>query len=143
MAETESNEAFVRRYFEEVWNRRNDAAIDAMMSADCVAYGLPDPDAVLRGRQEFRIVHAMFCGAFPDLHIAVEDVIAAGDRVAARWVATGTHQGNHLGFPATGISTSLTGATIGVVRNGQIVEAWNMMDMGRLFETLRGVPSRF
>ena len=143
MSQAERNEEFVRRYFEEVWNRRNDEAIDAMMSADCVLYVLPDPDAVLRGTDQFRMVQRMFTGAFPDLHIAIEDVIAAGDRVAARWRATGTHLGNQLGFPATGKQTTLDGATIGVIRDGKICEAWNMMDMGHLYETLRGEGARF
>lgn len=143
MQQMQDNEQFVRQFFEQVWNRKNDAAIDRMLASDCVAYGLPDPDAVLRGRAAFRAVHRSFCGAFPDLHITVEDVIAAGDRVAARWRATGTHLGDHLGFPATGKNTALDGATIGVIRNGQIAEAWNMMDMGHLYESLRPDQSRY
>lgn len=82
MAEPESAEQFVRRFFEHVWNRRSHDAIDEMLSSDCKAYGLPDPDVTLCGREEFRAVHRMFCGAFPDLQIKVQDVIAAGDRVA-------------------------------------------------------------
>jgi steroid delta-isomerase-like uncharacterized protein len=143
MSQAKANEQFLRQFFEEVWNNRNDGAIDAMLSPDCVAYGLPDPDAVLRGPDEFRTLHRSFCGAFPDLHITVEDVIAAGDRVAARWRATGTHLGDHLGFPATGKKAILDGASIGVIRDGRLKEAWNMMDMGHLFETLRSDSSRF
>lgn len=143
MEQAEANEQFVRRFFEEVWNKKDHGAIDLMLAPDCVAYGLPDPDAVLRGVEEFRAVHRSFCGAFPDLYIALEDVIAAGDRVAARWRATGTHLGDHLGFPATGKKTALDGATIGVIRDGRIHEAWNMMDMGHLFETLRSDNSRY
>ena len=143
MQQVQDNEQFVRQFFEEVWNQKRDRAIDLMLAPDCIAYGLPDPDAVLRGTEEFRAVHRSFCGAFPDLYITVEDVIAAGDRVAARWRATGTHLGDHLGFPATGKQTGLNGATIGVIRNGRICEAWNMMDMGHLFESLRSDNSRY
>lgn len=143
MPQVEVNEQFVRQFFEEVWNRKNDDAIDSMLTPDCIVYGLPDPDVVLRGTGEFRAVHRSFCGAFPDLQITVEDVIAAGDRVAARWRATGTHLGNDLGFPATGKLTVLDGATIGVIRDGRICEAWNMMDMGHLFESLRSDHSRY
>ncbi|HEY2861215.1 MAG TPA: ester cyclase [Terracidiphilus sp.] len=133
----------MRQFFEEVCNRKSEAAIDRMLAPDCIAYGLPDPDAVLRGTEEFRAFHRSFCGAFPDLYVTVEDVIAAGDRVAARWRATATHLGDHLGFPATGKKTCLDGATIGVIRNGRIAEAWNMMDMGYLFESLRSEKSRY
>ena len=138
-----ANEDLVRRWFEEVWNRQNTSAIDEMLAPDCVAYGLPDPDAVLRGPEAFKQVHAAFCDAFPDIQIEVNDVIAAGDRVAARWRATGTHSGEGLGFTPTGKRIVLDGATIVVIRDGRMQEGWNMMDMGHLFSTLRGDGSRF
>lgn len=143
MPDLQANEQLLRRWFEEVWNKKREQAIDEMLTEDCVAYGLPDPDAVLRGPGQFKVLHRNFCGAFPDLHITVEDVIASGDRVAARWRATGTHLGAHLGFPPTGKKVSLDGASIGVVRDGRIREAWNMMDMGHFFESLRGDGARF
>jgi len=140
MSQVEANEQLLRRWFEEVWNQKNAAAIDEMMAPDCIAYGLPDPDAILRGPESFKELHRSFCGAFPDIQISVLDVIAAGDRVAARWRATGTHLGDHLGFPATGRQMILDGATIGIVRDGLLREGWNMMDMGHLFESLRSEP---
>ncbi len=143
MSEAQANEQLIRRWFEEVWNRKQETAIDEMLAEDCVAYGLPDPDAVVRGPEQFKRFHRGFCGAFPDLQITVEDVIASGDRVAARWRATGTHLGDHLGFPATGKKVQLDGVTIGVIRDGKIKEGWNMMDMGHFFESLRGDGARF
>jgi steroid delta-isomerase-like uncharacterized protein len=143
MSDSHANEQLLRRWFEEVWNKKREEAIEEMLSEDCVAYGLPDPDAVLRGPEQFKALHRSFCGAFPDLHITVEDVIASGDRAAARWRATGTHLGPDLGFPATGKKVTLDGASIGVIRDGRIREGWNMMDTGHLFESLRGDGARF
>jgi len=31
--------------------------------------------------------------AFPDLHFSVENLIAEGDEVVARWISQGTHKG--------------------------------------------------
>ncbi|HWG19930.1 MAG TPA: ester cyclase [Terracidiphilus sp.] len=138
-----ANELLLRRLFEEVWNQKNGAAIEEIFATGCVIYGLPDPDAVLRGPEQFRAVFQAFIHAFPDVHITIQDVIAAGDRVAVRWSAIGTHLGPELGFAPTGKRVPLDGATIGVVRDGRISEAWNMMDMGHLFEALRGDSSRF
>jgi steroid delta-isomerase-like uncharacterized protein len=143
LSQGQANEDLVRRWFEEVWNRQNASAIDEILTPDCVAYGLPDPDAVLRGPEAFKQVHAEFCDAFPDIQIEVNDVIAAGDRVAARWRATGTHSGDGLGFAPTGKRIVLDGATIVVIRDGRMQEGWNMMDMGHLFCSLRGDGSRF
>lgn len=137
-----ANEQLLRRFFELVWNEKNEAAIDEMVTADSVCYGLPDPDAIARGPEGLKDLQRAFCGAFPDLHLTLEDVIAAGDRVAARWRATGTHLGNHLGFPPSGKQAVLSGATICVVRDGKLCESWNLMDMGHLFEFLRSDSSR-
>jgi steroid delta-isomerase-like uncharacterized protein len=142
VSEVEANKQLLRRFFEEVWNQKKAAAIDEFLAPDCIAYGLPDPDAILRGPAAFKQVHQVFVGAFPDIHIDVLDLIAAGDRIAARWRSIGTHLGDHLGFPATGKVVTLDGATIAVIRNGQMQEGWNMMDMGHLFESLRSGPQR-
>ena len=142
MSEMEANERLVHRFFDEVWNSKNEAAVDEMLAPDCVAYALPDPDAVLRGPDEFKAVYRMFVGAFPDVRITIEDVIAAGDRFAVRWSTLGTHLGPHLGFPPTGKAISLNGATIGVIRGGRIAQVWNMTDMGHLFDSIRPEPRR-
>jgi steroid delta-isomerase-like uncharacterized protein len=137
LSETETNEQLVRRFFAEVWNGKDEAAIEEFLAPDCIAYGLPDPDAILHGPEEFKAVFRMFIGAFPDVKITVHDVIAAGDRVAVRWSSVGTHLGPDLGFPPSGKSIILDGATIGIVRGGRIAQAWNMMDMGHLFDSIR------
>lgn len=142
LSESQANEQLVRRFFEEVWNRRNESVVDELLAPDCIAYGLPDPDAVLRGPQEFKAVLRKFTGAFPDVKVTLHDIIAAGDRVAVRWTSIGTHLGPHLGFPPSGKSISLDGATIGVIRAGRIEQAWNMMDMGHLFDSIRPSPRR-
>lgn len=142
LSEIQANEQLVRRFFDEVWNLRNEAAVDELLAPDCVGYGLPDPDAVLNGPEEFKAVFRMFIGAFPDVRITIHDVITAGDRVAVRWSAVGTHLGPHLGFPPTAKLVTLDGATIGVIRGGRIAQAWNTMDMGHLFDSIRPEPRR-
>jgi hypothetical protein len=39
--------------------------------------------------------------AFPDLHFAIEDLIAEGDTVAGRLTMNGTHTGPLMGMPPT------------------------------------------
>lgn len=142
MAETIDNEQILRRMFDEAWNGKNEAVIDEIVAPDLLCYGLPDPDAIAHGPDGLKQVVRAFCGAFPDLHITIEDIIASGDRVAARWRSSGTHLGDHLGFPASGKQATLSGATICTLRNGKIHQAWNLMDMGHLFEFLRSDSSR-
>jgi steroid delta-isomerase-like uncharacterized protein len=134
---SEANKQLVRRWFEEVWNQQRESAIDAMFSPEGKSHGFPEEDSVLIGPEDFKSIHRSFRGAFPDVHVTVEDLVAEGDKVAVRWKAEMTHRGDHLGFAATGKRASMNGASFVVVKDGKIDEGWNFMDMGSLFARLR------
>ena len=53
----------------------------------------------------------MYRGAFPNLRIEPEDVLASGDKVVARVRATGTHQGELMDMPATGKWSTCSSST--------------------------------
>jgi predicted ester cyclase len=69
-------------------------------------------------------VIGLYHAVFPDLTLACDDVLAAGDKVAVRWTAIGTHEGDQLGGPATNRKVTLTGIDIVRIENGRIVERW-------------------
>jgi steroid delta-isomerase-like uncharacterized protein len=133
---SEENKALVRRWFEEVWNRGRAEAIDEMFAEDGVAYGLAGDAGSLRGPAAFRPFHRSFREAFPDIEVVVEDVIAEGDKLAARCSVRAKHQGDTLGFRATGRPMEITGMTFARVRDGKIVEAWNNFDFMAMFGQL-------
>lgn len=60
--------------------------------------------------------------AFPDLRVALDRVVDGGDWVAIHWTATGTHQGDFAGVPATGRKAVWSGAWFWRVANGRVVE---------------------
>ncbi len=133
----EENKALARRWFDEVWNRHDESAIERMFHAQAKSHGLPTPDGKPAGREEFKQVYRTFLGAFPDMRVVVDDVIAEGDRVAIRWTATMTHTGDDLGFPATGRPVTLQGSSFIVVKDGQIREGWNQMDLQGTIQSLK------
>ena len=51
MAEAE----FIHRWFEEVWNKKRESAIDEMLDDDVVVYGLGPEDIV--GPENFKAFH--------------------------------------------------------------------------------------
>jgi steroid delta-isomerase-like uncharacterized protein len=134
---SEANKQLARRWFEEVWNQRNESAIEAMLTAGCRIHGLGGGDEALIGPEGFKTFYRGFCAAFPDLRVTVDDTIAEGDKVAIRWTATMTHLGDGLGFPASGKKVSMDGSTIGVIKDGKIDEGWNHMDITGLFAELK------
>jgi predicted ester cyclase len=133
----ETNKALSRRWFEEVWNQKNAATIDTIFHPNGKSKGLPDPDSVIHGPEKFKEVHRNFLNAFPDLHVSLEELVAEGDWVAVRWIATMTHLGDGLGFAPTGKALSMNGSSFSRFQNGQIVEGWNQMDFTRLRQQLQ------
>lgn len=131
------NAALVRRWFEEVWNRRREEAIDEMFDEEGVAHGLADETgAPLRGSAGFKPFFRRFREAFPGLEVVVEETVSEGDRVAARCTVRALHEGDALGFAATGQHVEFTGMTFLRVRGGKIVEAWNNFDFMSMFQQL-------
>lgn len=126
---SEQNKALVKRWFEEVWNKGRADAIDEMLAADCIVHGLSDDSATtLKGPADFKPFHESFRGAFPDIEVVVEDLIAEGDKVAARCSVRGKHTGDHLGVAASNAPVQFTGMSILRIENGKVVEAWNNFD---------------
>ena len=123
----------MHRWFEEVWNKGREEAIDEMFAPEGVAHGLVDEHGEeLRGPASFKPFFHKFREAFPDIQVTVEDCIAEGDRVAARCHVRATHAGDSLGVAATNNPVEFDGLCIIRVRDGQIVEAWNNFDFASL-----------
>lgn len=99
---SQDNITIVRRWFDEVWNRGRVATIPELMAADAVGVGQGGAEVAIHGPHEFQVFVERLRGAFPDIHVTIEDAFGAGDKVAARWSATMTHRGDHLGIPASG-----------------------------------------
>jgi steroid delta-isomerase-like uncharacterized protein len=136
-AMSEANKSLAREWFELVWNQKSEATIDRMFQPQRKVYGLPGADSVLVGPEGFKPFYRMCCGALPDIHVEIEDAISEGDRVAVRWKATGTHRGDHFGFPASGKRAVITGSSFFLFEGNQIVEAWNHMDLQDVFMKLQ------
>ncbi len=90
-----------------------------------------DPNLV-----EHRELITTFLGAFPDLQVTVEDLIAEGDKVVGRLTVTGTHQGELMGIPATGKKVSFSEIHIVRISNGKVVEHWEVADIMSMMQQL-------
>lgn len=131
------NDALIRRWFEEVWNKGRAEAIDELLAEDGVLYGLSDASGQpVSGLAAFREFHKSFREAFPNILVTVEDTVSEGDKVAARCAVRGQHTGDGLGFAATQAQIEFTGIAIVRVEDGKIVEAWNNFDFMTMHKQL-------
>ena len=131
----DTNLALVRAGFDDFNSGDLDACV-AHAAPDLVMHlaGLPEP---LHGRERWREGAAMIRRAFPDLRGLVEDIFAAGDRVAVRLTFRGTHDGEYLGFPPTGRAIEYVSHEFYRVADGLIAEEWICSDTATLFGQLR------
>jgi steroid delta-isomerase-like uncharacterized protein len=131
---SDKNKALARAVFD-VFNGADPSELDDVVAADSADHDAYNPYRE-EGREGLKKLIATYRQAFPDLHVSIEDQIAEGDKVVTRWTATGTHQGELMGAPATGKSSTVTGIGIDRIDNGQIVEAWGNWDALGMFQQL-------
>jgi steroid delta-isomerase-like uncharacterized protein len=93
------------------------------------------------GAQALKQVWPVLLRAFPDLHVAVEDVIAEGDKVVVRDTVTGTHQGEYRGLPPTGKSVTYNEIFILRFAAGRIAEIWGVVDVYSQMRQLGMIPA--
>jgi steroid delta-isomerase-like uncharacterized protein len=137
-AEAERNKAVVRRFIEEVQNRKDWAAYDELNAPDFV--NLSAPPGVPTDREGGKMFLTAFANAFPDTQIAVDDMIAEGDRVVTKKTMTGTHIGEFNGIPPTGKRVAIQYVDILRLRDGQIIEHWLSMDQLSFMQQLGVIP---
>jgi steroid delta-isomerase-like uncharacterized protein len=137
--ETERNKTVVRRFIEEVQNKRDWEVYDELNAPDFV--NLSAPPGVPSDREGGKMFLGAFLNAFPDCQFTIEDMIAEGDRVATKKTFSGTHTAEFNGIPPTGKEVTITFVDILRLRDGKIIEHWLSMDQLSFMQQLGVIPS--
>jgi len=138
-SEIERNKAVVRRFVEQVQNKKDFTVYDELTDPEFV--NLSAPPGVPADSEGGRIWLSTFADAYPDAECTIDDMIAEGDRVVTRKTFSGTHTGDFGGIPATGKRVTLQYVDIMCVREGKIVEHWLSMDQLSWLQQLGIVPA--
>lgn len=130
----EANTTLVRDSVE-AFNTGDTAKLLAVAAPDIVIHyaEMPSP---LQGRETWQQGYELMKRAFPDLEIHVDDLVAAGDKVALRLTLSGTHLGEFQGIPATGRTISYVSHEFYRVADGLVAEEWICSDLASLFSQL-------
>lgn len=113
------------------------ASHDRLYDPDWVGHfpGMPPLD--LDGHRQYSEV---MNAAFPDLERTIDDLFAVDDKVVARWTARGTHDGELMGVPPSGVVATSSGITVFRMADGRIAEEWSVSDMLGLLQQIGAIP---
>ncbi len=116
------------KWFDEVWNKGDEHAIDRLMTSESPAKGIIGDDQP-KGADGFKIFFNDFRNQFRDIKVEVEDVISQDDIESARTTVSAIHV-------ETGKNVTFSGMCMVKVDNGKIAEAWNNYDFLNLYQQL-------
>ena len=136
---SEQNKTNVRRLFEEVWNKGQLPVADELFAPTYTHHDSSTPD-VGRGPESEKKRVTLYRNAFPDIRLTIEDMLAEGDTVVARWSCRGTHKGELNGIAPTGKQFNITGTSIARFTNGKMFEGYINWDSLGLMQQLGVVP---
>ena len=131
----EENKAVIYRHVE-VLNKGDLSIVDEIISPDYVYHR---PTGELNGRDGFKQIVTMVRNAFPDINYTIDDMVAEGDTVAARYTWTGTFKGELMGMAPTGKQFTMTSAYFYRFSDGKEVEATPFIDLLTFYKQL-GIP---
>lgn len=135
-----SRKQWLVRFIQQVWNEGDADAADAYVAdAYTIHHDPGDPwdgrvldiagfkDRVLRSR-----------AAFPDQRFDIQGLFADGDSVVMTWLWAATHLGILAGFPATGKTVRMSGATVyGFDGHERLTGHWQITDRLGVFQQLQ------
>jgi steroid delta-isomerase-like uncharacterized protein len=131
----DTNKQIIRALYQDCLNRGQLDLLD-----DLVTPGFLNPNGE-QGASAFRRNIEELRSAFPDIQFKIEDLIAAGDRVAVRSSWLGTHKGIFRGIPASGKQVTDTGITIYRFEDGRLAQAWLQTDRLGVLQQIGIIPA--
>ncbi|MGW4770539.1 ester cyclase [Nocardia sp. NPDC004278] len=121
----------VARFYRDIATDGRDELIEEVFAPDFVVHSRPGGPARAGIEQVLASLETLRSG-FADLRFDIEDVVSAGDRVAARWTLHGRHVGALFGVPASGREITQSGMVFYHTREGRLAEQWVLVDTDAL-----------
>ena len=134
----ENNKQLMNRFVEFI-NTANEQLGNELISQNAIFHvpGNPEP---MRGPGGYLAIIGMMRSGFPDVQWTLEEMVAENDKVAARFIMKGKHQGTFFGVPPTGKPIKVQAMNLYRFANGQITEEYGQPDLLGLLQQIGAVP---
>lgn len=126
--------------FTEFINTASETLAAELISPDAI-FHVPGRSEPMRGPAGYLAIIHMMRGGFPDIQWTLEEMVAEGDKVAARFIMRGTHLGTFFGTPSTGKTIAVQALNIYRLSHGQIVEETGQPDLLGLLQQIGAIPA--
>ncbi len=156
---TEDNKAIVHRVIEELWNEGNLSLFAELFGPESLA---ATTEQHTQNAREMQQSARLYSTAFPDLRIAVDDLLADGEKVVVRYTVHGTHSGVIQGvagaeaiagvpsehdpfrtlllIPPTGREVTFEGIAVFGFSKGKVSSFWHLLDELELLRQVGALP---
>lgn len=126
----EDNEAFFRRWVEEVWIKGNEEIIDQYLSESAIAdfaYNLTDEP--MQGREQFKKFVRFIRRVYNDIRITIDQIAADENKI----IAYLTFEANQIVISDEVVSVpkpvKVSGLSQMIIKDGKITHLWNNIDL--------------
>jgi len=138
MQEENRNKQIIREFTRIFKNQHDVDGVDHLFDTQNFVHHFRSP--VSSGFEGLKQIGRMMNGAFPDVVVKEEDLIAAGDRVVERSSATATHKGSMVGEKPTNTRVAWSEIHIYRLQEGKIKEHWAEISTMELLQQIGAVP---
>ncbi len=123
----EDNKAIIRRFYDEVINRRHLAVLDEMLAPTFEGFKAEGADHA-SNCEDFKHILAFALRTFPECQQTIHDWHIEKDVVVTRWSLCGKQKGEYLGLPGVEKQFRATGSDTFRLVGGKIMEHWVELD---------------
>ena len=135
---TEANVLAMRRFTEFI--NTADQNLGEQLIAEDAQFWIPGQPEAMKGLAGYMNVLGMMRSGFSDVQWSLEETIAEGDRIAARFTMRGTHDGTFFGVPATGRKIEIRAMNFYRLAGEKFVEEYGQPDLFGLLQQIGAVP---
>lgn len=133
---TEENKNVVRQFHRDLDEAGVKEAVERHTARSLVVHHPRGLVSEPMGSEEYVAAGSQWQTSFPDLRHTIDAIVAEGDQVWVQLTDYGTHEGEHLGIPATGKEIEFTVMSRFRMQDGKIAEVWMQADTLGLLQQL-------